>query len=164
MNEFKTDLKALVPVAEFWRAVETYLQVAYETIPTLVQKKIDQLKMKPDADLYDAAEFEAGSKSPQSGEVDSRRLALRLGNRFYPHMKLLIQCPPLQKEYLFAADTHDQHICPKSDSREYAAYCELMVKNKSIARDIEAKWAENGLPIFKTYLKKKLEEKIAKKS
>ena len=153
-----SDFKTLVPIAEFWRAVELYLQVAYENAPSVVLRKIELLKSVATTDLYSSGEFEL---KPATTELEPLRLALRLGNRFYPHMKLMIQIPPKESVYLFAADTHDQHIRPQAGAPDYNAYCELMAKNKAIASEIESKWAQHGLPVFKTYLKKKLEQKMA---
>ena len=153
-----TDFKNLVPTAQFWRAVEIYLQVAYAKTPDIVSRKIDLLKQCTEPELYFSREFES---KPPSTETEPQRLALRLGNRFYPHMKLLVQIPSKEATYLFAADTHDQHIRPQPDSNDYSAYCDLMSKNKAIANEIETNWAMHGLPIFKTYLKNKLDQKIA---
>jgi hypothetical protein len=81
---------------------------------------------------------------------------LRLGNCFYPHMKLSIDQRPDREGYFFRADTHDRHICPPPASKEHAAFCELMDKNQQLSQEIETAWAEKGVPTFKTYLKEDL--------
>ncbi len=84
----------------------------------------------------------------------------RLGNVAYPHMKLAIEFSPDQSRYFFRADTHDRHICPKTDSREYGAFCALMKHNAAIAEQIEQAWHAAGLPTFKAYLRDDLQRRI----
>jgi hypothetical protein len=68
----------------------------------------------------------------------------------------VIERSPDGRAHLFRADTHDRHIRPKPESREYAAFTELMKQNQSLAEQIEAAWAERGLNTFKSYLRRDL--------
>jgi hypothetical protein len=77
-------------------------------------------------------------------------------------MKLTIDRRPDQRGYLFRADTHDRHICPKPDSKEYAMFRELLDKNQKLAQEIEQAWADAGIPTFKTYLKEDLARRSGK--
>ena len=81
---------------------------------------------------------------------------LRLGNRFYPHMKLVLQLSPDDRMWLFRADSHDKHVCPPPQAPEYQAFCKLMQDNQELVSRIETAWADQGLPTFKTYLREDL--------
>ena len=81
---------------------------------------------------------------------------MRLGNRYYPHMKLVIQRASDGQTFLFRADTHDKHICPPAGTPEHAEFSGLMARNQEIAQAIESAWVEQGLPTFKSWLREDL--------
>ena len=141
---------------QVWKAIDVYLRCAYEgaNLPKPVQMRLETLRHAGEnGDFYRSSVFERDS-SPAP-----KKYSLRLGNRFYPHMKLSIDERPDQGGYLFRADTHDRHICPVSASKEYAMFRELMEKNQKLAQTIEAAWQDGGLPTFKTYLKQDLQRR-----
>ena len=145
--------------AEAWKAIETYLAFAYTgPPPSPVRAKLDALRSLTDEHFHASPAFE------RDQPIAPNRLSLRLGNWFYPHMKLTIERAPDQHGHLFRADTHDRHCCPAVGSREYDAFCELMEKNQKMAQAIEAAWAERGLPTFKTFLRDDLARRTATKS
>jgi hypothetical protein len=134
-----------------WRAIETFLKVAYDgPPPSAVRSRLETLKALDSASFYDSAVFENCTAGTTA------RILLRLGNQFYPHMKLSIERRPDRRGYLFRADTHDAHCCPTENSREHAAFRQLMEINQTVAMAIESAWEKEGLPIFKTYLKEDL--------
>jgi hypothetical protein len=136
-----------------WNAIELYLGCAYDATnpPAAVQKRLETLRAAGEnGDFFASGVFERDS-SPAP-----KKYSLRLGNRFYPHMKLSIDRRPDESGFFFRADTHDRHICPAAASKEYGAFRELMEKNQKLAQSIEAAWEEGGLPTFKTYLKQDL--------
>lgn len=135
-----------------WQAIQLYLQVAYGGIlPTEVAKRIAELKSASDARFYESAVFERDR--PQ----DPTQFSLRLGNRVYPHAKLVIERCPDGSSALFQADTHDRHCCPEPTSPDYLKYRELMEQNQRIAREVELAWANEGLPTFREFLRQKTE-------
>ena len=136
-----------------WEAIETYLAIAYAggKPPSAVTQRLETLRGAPADSFFDSAVFESDDAKPHP-----TRYALRLGNRAYPHMKLVIERSPDGRMHLFRADTHDRHIRPKPDSREYAAFSELMRMNQTTAEQIESAWAEKGLSTFKSYLRRDL--------
>ena len=137
--------------ATVWSAIEAYLAFAYEGgPPATVQSRIHLLRGAADNAFYQSSSFEPEPKQ------DPIRLSLRLGNRWYPHMKLVVERAPDGSGHLFRADTHDRHIHLGPDSREYAAFRELIEKNQSLASQIEAAWEERGLPTFKSFLREDL--------
>ena len=137
--------------ADFWKAVEIYLDAAYGgKIPPAVQTRTFTLRAFPQDDLYRCPVFEP---APKENPV---RFALRLGNQWYPHMKLVVEQAPDGQASLFRADTHDRHIQVDSLSRDYAAFCELSQKNQSLAGRIEAAWEAAALSTFKSFLRNDL--------
>jgi hypothetical protein len=134
--------------AEVWRAIDAYLKVAFsDAPPSAVRSRLETLRALSGDEFYDSAVFET------QGEGAGSRKLLRLGNKFYPHMKMAIEKRPDRQGCLYRADTHDAHCCPAASSREYQAFRQLMELNQTVAQAIEAKWEREGLPTFKTYLK-----------
>lgn len=140
--------------AAVWQAIDAYLLVAYADSkpPSAVAQRLQTLRSLPPDELFQSALFERDADLVP----EPTRYALRLGNRHYPHMKLVIERSPDGRAHLFRADTHDRHIRPKPESREYAAFTELMKQNQELAEQIEAAWAGRGLNTFKSYLRRDL--------
>ena len=137
--------------ADFWKAVEIYLSTVYDGTPPLsVRNRLDTLRAVPEDGLFASSVFEPMPKEQPT------RLGVRLGNRWYPHMKLVIEQSPGGAASLFRADTHDRHIHIDPSSREYPAFCDMMAKNQSLAGKIEAAWEAGGLPTFKSFLREDL--------
>jgi hypothetical protein len=144
-------------VANVWAAVEVYLHFAYAGAapPSAVRDRLASLRATGDADFYDSPVFEHDPARPPT------RYALRLGNKVYPHMKLVIERSPDGRGHLFRADTHDKHIRPSPNSREGRAFAELMKLNQKFAEDIESVWATRGLATFKQFLRDDLARRAA---
>ncbi|MCY2951010.1 MAG: hypothetical protein NTU53_03420 [Planctomycetota bacterium] len=140
--------------SEVWNAIDLYLQQAYPAGPSCaIRARLDSLRAISDPNFYDSRILEC-DPAPQP-----TRFSLRLGNRFYPHMKLVIERSPDGHTHLFRADTHDQHACPPPSSGEYAPFCQLMVQNQSIAHAIESAWEQHHLLTFKSYLRQDLQQR-----
>src|SRR6476619_3598486 len=99
--------------AQVFQAIEIYLAHAYggNPPPAAIKTRLEQIRRAEDP--YSSAAIERDSKE------NPTRHSLRLGNKHYPHMKLTTDRRPDGAGYLFRADTHDRHICPKPDSKEY---------------------------------------------
>jgi hypothetical protein len=148
-------------VQQVWQAVETYLKGAYgvgASPPSAVRDRLASLRATGEADFWDSPVFERDDiKSPT-------RYALRLGNKVYPHMKMVIERSPDGRGHLFKADTHDKHIRPPPNSREGRAFAELMKMNQAFAETIEAEWSTQGLSTFKQFLRDDLARRAAETS
>jgi len=72
------------------------------------------------------------------------RYSLRLGNRNYPFMKLLLQEHLVAGEYFFAVDTHDQMEI-KPDYPDYEQWMAVRRFNRDLKRQIEQGFAQAGL-------------------
>jgi hypothetical protein len=136
-------------VPQVWSAVEAYVNHAYggAAPPSAVRDRLASLRAAADSDFYDSPVFEHDESRPPT------RYSLRLGNKVYPHMKLVIERAPDGRGHLFRADTHDKHIRPNPTSREGRAFAELMKMNQQFAEAIEAEWAARGIATFKQFLR-----------
>ena len=145
--------------AELMRAVTAYLRAAYADapVPKSVGAKFDVLMAAGDA-VYSNPAFETDTTQP------GLRLSVRLGNRAYPHMKMVIERSPDGQGHLFRADTHDRHIRPQPGTRDYDAFTQLMVENGQLAEAIEAEWERAAVPTFKSFLRDDLARRTAAKN
>src|SRR5688500_1638053 len=151
--------------AAVWRAVTTYLAAAYEGVPSThgvpgntpsaVKNRLESLRLAPASDFFATPVFE------RDNPASPTKFSLRLGNRHYPHMKLVIERSPDGQGHLLRADTHDAHCRPAPGSRDYAGFCQLMDQNRQVAERIEAAWEVLGLPTFKAYLRNDLAKRKA---
>ena len=144
--------------ADVFKAIEVYLPAAYGggAPPAAVRARLDGLRSASEAEFFANPAFER-----DKNEAEPKRYALRLGNRVYPHMKLIIEPSPDGQSHLFRADTHDQHVRPPPESKEYAMFCQLAEMNQKIAETIDAAWASAGVPTFKEFLRRDLRRRAA---
>jgi hypothetical protein len=137
------------------QAMDIYLKTAYQgDLPLRVRSQQGILESWG-GPFFQAPIFVADNNTPP------RRYTIRLGNSFYPHMKLAIEMAPHDEGWLFRVDTHDRHCCPNADAPEYSAFCQLMERNQKQAEMIEAEWEQAGLPTFKSYLREDLKRRQA---
>jgi hypothetical protein len=119
---------------DVWRAVDAYLAVAYEGAPpAAVAERLSVLRAAAAAAFYECDAFERCGQG----------YALRLGNRHYPHMKLVLEPAPGGR-FVFRADTHDRHFLHMVNASS-AGFAELLERNAGIARAIEAAWSACGV-------------------
>ena len=137
------------------KAIEIYLANAYDAAPPLAVRSLLNLLKSWAGDFYAAPAF------AKTGEQNLPRCTLRLGNSFYPHMKLALEPTPDGSGYLFKADSHDKHLCPAPTHPDYSAFMDLRSKNQKVVEAIESAWADAGIPTFKTYLKADLSRRSA---
>lgn len=136
------------------RAIEIYIGIAFgANPPSAISAVVDRLRIHPRAEFYRSACFE------RPPDADPGRFSLRLGNRNYQHMKLVVERAPSGRGFLLRVDTHDLHACPDPGAGEYGSFRTLMALNRSLAQEIEAAWDREGLPTFKTFLKNDLERR-----
>jgi hypothetical protein len=137
------------PIDEVWRAIEIYLGFAYAGTapPSAVKARLETLRSTPLHAFYECKSMERDSTT------SPRKYSLRLGNRFYPHMKLVIEPTPDNAACMYRADTHDKHIRPGPNSPELPAFLKLMEENQKLSESIEIAWENAGLCTFKKYLR-----------
>jgi hypothetical protein len=138
--------------AVVFQAIDIYLHHAYAPgiPPKVVQARVEQLRRTDPAEMFACSVVEHDRKNPRP------RHLIRLGNRFYPHMKLCIEERPDRRGFLFRADTHDRHVRPAEGSKDAALFRQVVEQNAAISQAIEQAWAQAGIPTFRTYLKEDL--------
>ena len=130
-------LAALTPEA-LHRAIAIYQDLAYG--PGRPRRAVETpAGGGPDALL---AAFQQEPPGAQPGGC--RRFALRLGNRNYPFMKLVLQEHLLPGEFYFAVDSHDQMEI-KPDYPDYEQWMAVRRFNRELKRQIEQGFAHAGL-------------------
>jgi hypothetical protein len=137
--------------ADVMRAVDVYISVAYDGRPTTVVRSMLSTLRTWAGPFFNSPVWVKTGDDPER-----QRYAMRLGNKDYPHMKLVLEAAPDGSKYLLKADTHDRHICPASDTPEYEPFVRLMKQNQETAERIESAWSESALPTFKAFLREDL--------
>lgn len=79
--------------------------------------------------------------------------AFRVGNAWYPHMKITIRPYGRPPGFVFGVDTHDEVPMPENDA-EARALRQLKSRNQELARAVEAEWEGSGLPTSNGVLRK----------
>jgi hypothetical protein len=139
-----------------FKAVDTYMRNAWGGEPAVHVRSLLSTLKAWGGKLYNCPVFVKNEANPPT------RYAMRLGNRQYPHMKLVVELGPDGETWLFKADTHDRHCCPPEGATEHGPFVRLMEENQRIASAVESGWAEEGLPTFKTWLREDLERRKGK--
>ena len=122
------------------RAVSVYWEKAYAsdvgTMPNFGNRPIES-----PLDVLGLFHKEVIELVPDHRSV---RYTMRLGNRNYPFMKLLLQEHLIVGEYFFAVDTHDE-MDIKPDYPDYEGWMQVQRFNNALKREIERAFAESGL-------------------
>src|SRR5687767_10857555 len=95
------------------RAIDVYLATAYgKELPLRVrsQQKVLAAWRGP---------FMKCGVFVNDTQAERPRYYIRLGNDFYPHMKLAVELSPAGDRFLFRVDTHDRHFTPDKSTPEY---------------------------------------------
>ena len=128
------------------RAINIYLHYAYTngTVPYTVRSRVDFPDSAPLGELLESDRFEI---SRSTGNGDSQRYLLRLGNDRYPHMKMgMASCSGDSSDYVFVVDTHDRHFRIDPDIPGADEIRELQHYNDHIKQEIERHWEAEGIP------------------
>ena len=129
------------------RAVSVYWEKAYAsdagTMPNFGNRPIEG-----PLDVLGLFHKEVIELVPDNRSV---RYTMRLGNRNYPFMKLLLQEHLIVGEYFFAVDTHDE-MNIKPDYPDYEGWMQVQQFNSALKREIERAFAESGLDTARAYI------------
>lgn len=134
-------LEALLPetVAS---AIRLYQEIAYGT-QSRARRAPDLSAMSGKDTEGVLALFQKEHVEPVPGHP-CVRYSLRLGNRNYPFMKLVLQEHLVAGEYFFAVDTHDQMEI-KPDYPDYESWMAVRRFNRDLKQRIEEAFDRNGL-------------------
>jgi hypothetical protein len=142
----------LPPPEVVMKAVAIFLEQAYDgPPPPHVQARVAELERPTPEPFYERAAFE---REPRDAP---QRYALRLGSRYYPHMKLVIERMPSHPQWFFRADTHDRHVQVDRSDPDWEPFQALMARNQEVAASIEAAWDRVDIGTFKRFLRRDLE-------
>lgn len=125
-----------VPLVE--RAVGTYLRLAWGDKPPRVKPDFSDARHIGDA-------LDAFQDEKKFGKM--RKWTLRLGNRRYPFMKLVLQELLVRDRFFFAVDTHDD-LELGAGCDDFEAFVELKRFNAELKEEIERTWRAEGVPTF----------------
>jgi CheY-like chemotaxis protein len=126
------------------RAVGIYLDLAYGGSGG--PRRMPNLSLAPDAGLDRLLELlQKEVVADGTGNERRVRYTLRLGNRNYPFMKLVLQEHLVAGEFIFAVDTHDDMEI-KPDFPDYEAWMAVRRFNRKLKTDIESQLASEGVP------------------
>lgn len=130
-------------VALVQRAAGIYLDLAYGGSGG--PRRMPNLTLPADADAERVLAL-FHREVVADGDAQRRvRYSLRLGNRNYPFMKLVLQEHLVDGEFIFGVDTHDDmEIRP--DFPDYEAWMAVRNFNRKLKAEIEAQLASEGLP------------------
>lgn len=137
-------------------AIGIYLKLAYPSgrWPDVVERRLNLIEQGPLAQILDRRPFEKSTRlTINSGSIYS----LRLGNEFYPCMKLQIQPWPNLATYLLSVNTHDEvasSLCASTSmaNPDHEAFQVLQQRNQALKEAIEQAWDSAGLPTFHRYM------------
>ena len=82
----------------------------------------------------------------ESADSRLKRFTLRLGNQFYPHMKVVLQDFLLPNYFSFSVDTHDDHFDVGPECGGYDAWLAIKQRNADLKQEVEDSWAREGIP------------------
>jgi len=136
--------------ALFAKAVTTYLRLAYKdrAIPIRISSQLDWISSWGNAEsVWCDHHFEI-----HQGYAGYQYF-LRLGNWFYPHMKLgVVECSGCSGEFVFVADTHDRHFEVDPNTPDFELFQQIQRQNELLKVEIEKSWSEAGIPTASTLL------------
>ena len=157
------DSPKLPAVETLCTAVRIYLEFAYPAgagaagsrLPTWV---LEGGEGASEADVAAWLGSEVVEREPGDASAGAARaLAVRLGNFAYPHMKLRMARPPRQEQLLFSVDSHDGFLTARAES-DAGPLEELKRHNAELARRIQTRWDEAGVPTEGAWLRSKVDE------
>ncbi len=125
-----------VPLIE--QAVAIYLAHAFGDAPSKYRPDFGSVRNIGDA-------LELFSDEKKFGKM--RKWTLRLGNRRYPFMKLVLQELLVRDRFFFAVDTHDD-LDLAAGMDDFEAFVELKRNNAELKDEIEKAWRAAGIPTF----------------
>lgn len=146
------DLKA----DEIVQAIRVFLDHAYKEgkVPA---NRVHFLSLTPDQPVREILEQSKAESLPARSGQDPGGYAFRIGNAWYPHMKLTVIAYGAPPGYVFGVDTHDMFDLPPN-APDYEEVQKLRLRNQELGRAIERAWEEVGLPTQNGLLRQFLNE------
>ena len=151
------DQYGLPPAAALGDAIDIYLARAY---PDGAGGEVcGKFTVPDDGELARWLIETVGEPEPADADIAAvRSIALRLGNAFYPNMKLRLTRPPGNELFLLMVDSHDVMLTARPGSPDHQALEELKTVNAALVADITAAWDLAALPTERNYLRDKIRQ------
>ena len=147
------------------KALWLFCDVAYfkSSVPV---KIIDKTSFSRKTDLLELLQSKAIIESKHIDEANHiEKYWIRMGNDFYPHMKVCITKMPINASFILSVDTHDQHvldILPK-DTEQWKKFSEVQKQNMRLKKKVEKRWKRENIPTEQSYLEVDVPENIPDK-
>ncbi|NQT87975.1 response regulator [bacterium] len=140
-------------------AMRLYLSRAYPDghVPEKARAAADLSGARSLKDALGVEAVETFESRDRPGFLEKYRW--RLGNDFYSHMKLGLECCSDTEDFIFNVDTHDRELEPGSPLTRQDGYRELLTRNSALKCEIEAAWDAAGLPTFRGHINRHLQQK-----
>ena len=147
-----------LPRAEILQdAIDIYFARAYPDGPG--EQVSQKFTVPDDGDLARWLIDDAGEPEPPAADICGvRSIALRLGNAFYPNMKLRLIRPPGNNVFLLMVDSHDVMLVAPKGSPDYQALEELKNANAALVAEVTTAWDRGALPTERNYLRDKIRQ------
>lgn len=130
-----------ITVGNIIQAIEIYMKIAYMDEKPLHQPP----EFDADCDVSIRENLNRFEQEPaRKGEERLHRYILRLGNKQYPFMKLVLQEHLVEDDYILLVDTHDEMFAMPSP--DFDALLKIRNFNQEVKDSIETIWTESELP------------------
>ena len=156
MNDAE-NIALLLPTArEIARAVDIFLEVAYEADPP---PATERFRIRPDCDPAAWLMSDVTERSPVEEPIEQvRSFAMRIGNALYPNMKLRLSRPPNDRLFIFTVDAHDAMLKAASGTVDHDELEDLKRHNAQLSGQINVAWEQAGLLTEHDYLRQRIRQ------
>lgn len=139
----------------FVEAIRAFLGLAYSggRVP---ENRRQFATLREDQSLESIFGMTGVEKLPPKVPGGPHGYSFRVGNAWYPHMKITVQPYDFPPGFVFGVDTHDHFKLP-ANSPEVEGVRELQAKNLELARQVEDAWMTRGLPTLRGLLERYIE-------
>lgn len=138
------------------RAIQRYLSLAYPD-GRLPDNRSQFSSFTPEMPLEEMLSASGVVESPPVEGHGIHGYSLRVGNAWFPHMKVIIQPYARPPGFVFSVETHD-HFKLADNHPEQEAMRALKARNQALAREVERAWESDGLPTQNGLLRQYLRE------
>ena len=164
MTEKKFTFKPTLDSHDLYEAINVYLTHAYGQTEELPEQISKLLPKKSEFDPKTWIMSDMVERNPEDSSFEEVKTAsFRLGNMFYPNMKLRLAKVPNENFFLLSVDSHDAILHAPEGSPDHAMLEQLKAANAEIANKIQTQWDEMGLPTDRNYMRYKIEQAKANK-
>jgi len=139
------------------QAARLYMEEAYGDAP--VPEPVAERLAWPPGEAGALLAAECFERTPPDAPPQAcDRIALRLGNRKFPHMKLSLNRVADTADWVLVVDTHDAGVLALAQAGDRALLEALVTQNADLKTRIERRWSQARLPTFERYIHEQLRQ------